>query len=200
MRTHWRVALFGVAAVVVAHLLDPWAWQNLVDPEIYENDRGRLLRVIGYYPLWIALAVALYLETRDRGRALFLGLTPGIGGLAAEVLKLLLRRERPRAHDGMYFFRDWGERTFSTSGLALPSSHALVAFAGAFALCKLYPRAWPIWLALAVGCGLSRVLAHAHFLSDVVVAALAAWFVVEGCWRVARLQRPTRGQAVGAGG
>lgn len=171
--------MFGVLAVVAAHLLDGWAWRHLVDPAIYENDRGRLLRVIGYYPLWIALAVALYLHRRDRLQALFLGLVPGFGGLLAEVLKLLFRRERPVPHGGEYFFRSFGERTFSTSGLAMPSSHALVAFAGAFALCKLYPRAWPVWVLFAIGCGTTRVLAHAHFLSDVVLAAVAAWVMVE---------------------
>jgi membrane-associated phospholipid phosphatase len=174
-----RVALLGVVAVVLAHLLDGWAWTHLVDPEVYGNDRGRLLRVIGYYPLWIVLAAALWLQTRDRRRALFLGVVPGLGGLAAEVLKLLLRRERPGPHDGEYVFRAFSERTFSTSGLALPSSHALVAFTGAWVLCRLYPRAWPVWLLLAAGCALTRVQAHAHFLSDVTVAALAAWMVVE---------------------
>jgi membrane-associated phospholipid phosphatase len=180
----WRTALICIAAIVAAHLLDGWAWLQLVDGEVYEHDRGRLLRVVGYYPIWIALAVALWLQTRDRRRALFLGIVPGIGGLAAELLKLLLRRERPGPHDGEYVFRSFSERPFSTSGLALPSSHALVAFAGAFVLCKLYPRAWPVWLALAAGCGLTRVQAHAHFLSDVVTAAVAAWFVVVVCWRV----------------
>ena len=178
----WRVALVCIAAIVVAHLLDGWAWVHLVDPEVYEHDRGRLLRVIGYYPLWIAMGLALWLQARDRRRALLLGLVPGIGGLAAEVFKLLLRRERPGPHDGEYFFRSFAERPFSTSGLALPSSHALVAFSGAFILCKLYPRAWPVWVALGAGCALTRVQAHAHFLSDVVTAAVAAWMVVEVCW------------------
>ena len=85
MRTWQRVAVIGALAIVLAHLLDSWAWQNLVDPEVYENDRGRLLRVIGYYPLWIALALALWLQSRDRRDALFLGLAPGMGGLGAEV-------------------------------------------------------------------------------------------------------------------
>ncbi|HRP07587.1 MAG TPA: phosphatase PAP2 family protein [Gemmatimonadales bacterium] len=174
-----RVALFAVAAIIAAHLLDHWAWLKLVDPEIHNNDRGRMFRIAGYYPVWIAMSAALWLQTRDRSRALFLGLMPGFGGLAAEILKLLLRRERPAPHEGEYFFRSFAERPFSTSGLALPSSHALVAFAGAFALCKLYPRAWPVWLTLAAGCAATRVLAHAHFLSDVVTAAVAAWFLVE---------------------
>lgn len=183
VRSPWRVALICAVAIVAAHLLDGWAWLHLVDPAIYEIDRGRVLRVVGYYPLWIAMAAALWFQTKDRRNALLLGVVPGLGGVAAEVLKLLLRRERPGPHDGEYFFRSFAERPFSTSGLALPSSHALVAFAGAFILCKLYPRAWPVWLTLAVGCGLSRVLAHAHFLSDVVTAAVAAWFVVEICWK-----------------
>jgi membrane-associated phospholipid phosphatase len=187
----WRIALICTTAIVAAHLLDGWAWLHLVDPEVYEHDRGRLLRVVGYYPLWIALALALWLHARDRRRALFLGIVPGLGGLAAEVLKLLLRRERPVPHEGEYFFRSFSERTFSTSGLALPSSHALVAFTGAFVLCKLFPRAWPVWLLLGAGCALSRVQAHAHFLSDVVTAGVAAWFVVELCWRRASVTRDT---------
>ena len=183
MQAPWRVALICIVAIVAAHLLDGWAWLHLVDPEVYEHDRGRLLRVVGYYPIWIAMALALWLQTRDRRRALLLGVVPGLGGLAAEVFKLLLRRERPAPHDGEYFFRSFAERPFSTSGLALPSSHALVAFSGAFILCKLYPRAWPVWLALGAGCALTRVQAHAHFLSDVVTAAVAAWMVVDLCWR-----------------
>lgn len=192
MQRPWRLALLCVTAIVVAHLLDDWAWLHLVDPEVYEHDRGRLLRVVGYYPIWIAMGLALWLHTRDRRRALLLGMVPGIGGLAAEVFKLLLRRERPGPHDGEYFFRSFSERTFSTSGLALPSSHALVAFSGAFILCKLYPRAWPVWVALGAGCALTRVQAHAHFLSDVVTAAVAAWFVVEGCWRRWKPEHVTR--------
>jgi membrane-associated phospholipid phosphatase len=190
----WRVALICIAALVAAFLLDGWAWLHLVDGEVYEHDRGRLLRVVGYYPLWIAMAVALWLQTRDRRRALLLGIVPGLGGLAAEILKLLLRRERPVPHGGEYFFRSFSERTFSTSGLALPSSHALVAFAGAFILCKLYPRAWPVWVALAAGCGLSRIQAHAHFLSDVVTAAVAAWMVVELAWRAQGERREARSE------
>ena len=54
---------------------------------------------------------------------------------------------------------------------------------GAFVLCRLWPRAWPVWIGLGVGCALTRVQAHAHFLSDVVTAGVAAWFVVEMSWR-----------------
>ena len=154
----------------------------------YNEDWGRLLRVMGYLPLWFAAALALAMhDGRERGyrRALLLGLAPALTGLAGEMLKLLFRRERPGAHDGAYFLRPFSERTFSTSGLALPSSHAIVAFGGAAILSRLFPRAWPVWWALAWGCGLSRVAAGAHFLSDIVVAAIAAWLIVFGIWRAA---------------
>jgi membrane-associated phospholipid phosphatase len=183
MRPVWRFALLATTAIVIAHLLDGWAWVHLVRDGVYDTDRGRLLRVVGYYPLWILMGAALWLQSRDRRRGLLLILVPGVAGLAAEVLKLLLRRERPGPHDGAYVFRSFTDQPWSTKMLGLPSSHALVAFGGAWLLCRLYPRGWPIWLGLAAGCALTRVQARAHFLSDVTVAAVAAWVVVEFCWR-----------------
>jgi membrane-associated phospholipid phosphatase len=106
-----------------------------------------------------------------------------LGGLAAELLKLLLRRERPEAHAGEYVFRSWSSHPLSTAGLALPSSHALVAFAAAAMLARLYPRASWLWFTLAAGCALTRVLARAHFLSDVTLAAIVGWLVAAGLWR-----------------
>jgi membrane-associated phospholipid phosphatase len=127
-------------------------------------------------------------EARDPGarawyhRGALLLAAPVGGGIGAEPLKLLLRRERPWAHDGEWVFRAFTERPFSTGGLALPSSHAMVAFAAAFMLARLFPRAAPVWWLLAAGCGLTRVMAGAHFVSDIVVAALGAWLVVAALW------------------
>lgn len=178
-----RIVLISIVAIIVAHVLDGWAWTHLVDPEVYERDRGRLFRVIGYLPLWLAMGAALWLHGGDRRRALLLAFVPALGGLLAEVLKILLRRERPGLHDGEYYFRAFSDQPFSTKVLGLPSSHVLVAFAGAWTLVRLFPRATPIWLAFAAGCALSRVQAHAHFLSDTVVAAVAGFMLVEVVWR-----------------
>jgi membrane-associated phospholipid phosphatase len=106
-----------------------------------------------------------------------------VGGIVAEVLKLLFRRERPEAHAGAYVFRSWRDHAVSTAGLSLPSSHALVAFAAAAMLARLYPRARWLCFALAVGCALTRVLARAHFLSDVTLAAIVGWAVAAMVWR-----------------
>lgn len=182
MRPVTRVALLSLAAIALAHLGDSYAWQHLARPGVYDRDFGRMLRVVGYLPLWLLLAGALWLQTRDRRRALLLALTPALGGLVAEVLKIVLRRERPGLHEGAYFFRPFSDQPFYTRDIGLPSSHALVGFTGAWLLCRLYPKAWPVWLFLGVGCAYSRVQAHAHFLSDVTVAAVAGYVVVAWVW------------------
>ena len=186
----------AVVAIILAFWLDRWAWQHLTVPEIYERDWGRLLRVTGSLVFWAPLALAVWLETRarapDRARPAWLLLFgPALAGGIAEVLKIMLRRERPGLHDGAYFFRPFADRLFDTRDLGLPSSHAMVAFAGAAVLARLFPRAAPVAYLLAAGCGVSRVMANAHFASDVMVGGLAGWMVGATLWRY--FGRPTAG-------
>jgi membrane-associated phospholipid phosphatase len=181
----WRALGWTVLAFAGAMLLDKWVYDNIENPRVYDRDWGRLLRVMGFLGTWLALAIAVALQegadparrALAKRRAGLLFWSAAVGGLVAEVLKLLLRRERPEVHAGEYGFRAFFERTWSTAGLALPSSHVLVAFAGAAMLARLYPRARWVGYVLAAGCGVTRVLAHAHFLSDVVMAAGLGWVV-----------------------
>lgn len=182
MRDILRALILSFLAVFLGHIGDNYAWLQLGQAGVYDHDLGRLFRIIGYLPLWLLLGVALWLQTRNRRRALLLALTPAVGGLVAEVLKILLRRERPGLHNGDYFYRPFADQPFYTRDIGLPSSHALVAFAGAWILCRLYPKGWPVWVLLAAGCAYSRVQAQAHFLSDVTVAAVAAYWVVAWIW------------------
>lgn len=182
MRLSFRVIGVAVLAVVAAHLADAWAWRELVSRGVYDHDIGRMFRVVGFLPLWLLLAVGLWLTTRNSRRALLLALVPTAGGLLAEVLKILLRRERPGLHDGAYFFRPYADQFFATRDIGLPSSHALVAFSAAWLLTRLYPRGCPIWLLFAIGCAVTRVQAQAHFLSDVTVAAVAGYLLVAAIW------------------
>ena len=185
--------LVGGLAILLAHGLDAWAQVHLVDPGIYNDDLGRLLRVMGYYPLWLLVGIALLLTdwagVRGRRprleasrRAGLMILTPAVGGLVAEVGKVIFRRLRPGEVPGEYVFRAWSERTFYSGGLGLPSSHTLVAFAAAAMLARLFPRAAPVVYLLAVGCGLSRVAAGAHFLSDVTMAGVLGWLTGWMMW------------------
>jgi membrane-associated phospholipid phosphatase len=181
----WRALGWTVLAFAGAMLLDKWVYDTIENPRVYDRDWGRLLRVMGFLGTWLALAIAVALQegadparrALAKRRAGLLFWSAAVGGLVAEVLKLLLRRERPEVHAGEYGFRAFFERTWSTAGLALPSSHALVAFAGAAMLARLYPRARWVGYVLAAGCGVTRVLTHAHFLSDVVMAAGLGWVV-----------------------
>lgn len=192
--TRWlRFAMIAIVLVAVAHALDGWAYEHVIDERVYERDWGRLLRVMGFLPLWLLAGAALVLQDWPlrspgsawpawrRGVILFGAATTG--GVAAELLKLVFRRERPRAHDGEYVFRAFTDRPLHNGGLALPSSHALVAFAAAAMLSRLFPRATPIWFLLAAGCGYTRVASQAHFVSDIVVAALVGWLVAAWVWR-----------------
>jgi membrane-associated phospholipid phosphatase len=188
---------FAVAAgglILVAHLLDPWAQTHFVYADVYDEDWGRLLRVMGFYPLWLLAGIALLLTdwpevrcwvTRRAcaRRALLLVAAPALGGLLAEVGKLLFRRLRPGEIPGEYVFRAFSERPLYSGGLGLPSSHTLVAFAAAAILARLFPRAAPVWFLLAIGCGLTRVAAGAHYLSDVTVAGVLGWVTAWGVWR-----------------
>ena len=185
----WAPALRALAFTLVltglAWLADGWAYRQLHDANVYDTDFGRMLRVMGFLGTWLALAVAIALQeggdvarrARARRRGALLFWSAALGGLVAEAGKLLIRRERPEPNDGVHVFRAWSERPWSTAGLAMPSSHTLVAFAGAAMLARLYPRARWVGYALAAGCALTRVLARAHFLSDVVLAAGLGWIV-----------------------
>ena len=183
-----RFWVLAIVSIVLAHLLDPVAFRYLRIDDVYGEDWGRMLRVMGFVPLWIAGGAALMLEdrtpwrrmVRSRGGLVIAGSI--VGGIAAELAKLVVRRRRP-GELGEYLFRPFTERTFSTGGLGMPSSHALVAFGAAAVLARLFPRARIVWWGLAWGCGLSRVAAGAHFLSDVVGAAIIGWVVGALVWR-----------------
>jgi membrane-associated phospholipid phosphatase len=183
-----RGLLFGLGAtalILAASLADSWAFAHLTLPRVNDQDWGRLLRSMGFLPLWLLAGVAFYRSTTTpsgQRHAVLLMAAPTLSGALGEVLKLLIRRERPGLNAGAYVFRDFVDRPFSTAGLGMPSGHAIVAFGACAILARLWPRARVIWYGLAVGCALTRVLARAHFLSDVTVAGVAGWTVAALLW------------------
>ena len=180
-----RFLIVAVVALALAHVLDRAAFEYLSYPGVNSEDWGRLLRVMGFLPTWLLAALALGMHDRasawGKRRAYLLFFAAGLSGLAGEILKLLIRRLRP-GETGEYVFRSFAERTFSSSGLGMPSSHAVIAFGAAAILSRIFPRAWPIWWFLGAGCGLTRVLHGKHFLSDVVLAAIVGWLVAAALW------------------
>jgi len=163
----------------------------------------QLLYILGTVWPWLIVAAALVFADigADAGRArrgvrraVFLIVSVLLSGGAAELAKLACRRLRPEEADGWYRFRPWTEDFWSASNLGLPSSHAAVAFGAAFAMCRVFPRAASVFLAVGIGCSISRLLAGAHFLSDVFAGAGLAFFIVAGVYALDR--RNNRGQGI----
>lgn len=204
-RDAWIALGVTLVATALATFVDAAVYERIHNPGVYDRDWGRLLRVMGFAGTWVALAAAVRLhEGRTVAhralavrRAWLLFWSPVLAGGLAELLKLLVRRERPALHDGLYGFRPWDERTWNGAGLSFPSSHVAVAFGGAALLARLYPRARWVGYTLAAGCAATRVLARAHFVSDVVFAAglgwLTAWLLVRR-WPVAGLEESPTGR------
>lgn len=206
----WRFVLVSLVALTAAHLIDTWAYHNLHFPRFEGSDLGELLRSMGFAPTWLLACLAFWLY--DRGhpsqdaprplhRAGLVFWAVALGGLAAEILKLVIRRRRPEIADGVHVFRPWSDEPFSSGGLAMPSSHALVAFAGAAILARLLPGTGPVWYLAAAGCAFTRVADQDHFVSDVVLSAIVAWAVVALLWsRFGAPRRPEPDSAAGAAG
>ncbi len=147
-------------------------------------DWYQFLRVFGYLPFWAVVALALGLTPHQRapgglprGRAgpgtgacvgLMIFASAVTGGALAELAKHLIRRERPNDL-GLYVI-DW--LTSASQGpLGTASSHAGVAFGGAFMLARYFPQGRGLFLALAAGCATTRLLAGAHFATDAYFGA-----------------------------
>lgn len=180
----WAGAI-ALALFLVALLIDPAAHRWAPGKGIEDRSWYQFLRTFGAYYTWLAIALALVLHDLDgrrrglpgpaRPRGLGLVLAATLGGLAAEVLKVILRRERPDPEHAVWTFRSFLDGPLDSSGLGLPSSHTAVAFAGACFLAALLPWARWLVLGLAVGCAATRVLADAHWVSDTVLGAFAGW-------------------------
>lgn len=208
-RTAWLLA-FVALVFFVPMLADRWAYDHLYIGHLYDQDWARFFRELGWYPTWMVASLAMWLTTRGAGAhttapaatppagdgsvvrpspraAAYLLVAPAVSGLVCEIIKLLIRRRRPEFAAGDYAFRAWSDHPFSTAGLASPSSHTMVVFAAATALARIFPGARWVWYGLAAGTAATRVIAHAHFVSDVALGALLGWSVG---WGVLIAMRP----------
>jgi membrane-associated phospholipid phosphatase len=187
----WLI-LLGAGALLVlgAHAFDTLGVERSVVPDGSEKDWFRLLRVMGYVPTWLLLGVVFVLIDRERRdalepplrdiwtRAVLLGLSATSAGGVAEILKLIIRRERPLGEPA-YDFRPFSELTWSSADLGMPSSHTSVAFGALVMLGLLHPPARVVLLLVGVGTAMTRVKVGAHFVSDaalgVVVGSVCAY-------------------------
>lgn len=121
------------------------------------------------------------------GQAGFLFLAVSISGILVNVAKFFVGRGRPRMMDefGPYSFQPFG---FDSAFLSYPSGHSTTVGALALALMLWFPRFRATILAMALILGFSRVVALAHYPSDVVAGLtfgfLCALFIAR--WLAAR--------------
>lgn len=177
------VFLLGLVALTLA---DKWVFTTMRvgDREAIERkDWYQFLRAIGYLPVWIAIGAAMIAHdvARRAGGPLRRGglvaLGAALGGGAAELLKVVLPRQRPINNgfeDGTYIWGTPFEVFQGVGNHGLASSHVGVAFGGAIVVAMLFPGSGWVAIPLALGCGLTRLLTGAHFATDVYIAAWMA--------------------------
>jgi lipid A 4'-phosphatase len=130
--------------------------------------------------------------TRDRplarglalqaNRALFVFTAVALSGLAADLLKVVFGRARPKLlfAANAYGF-DWGATR--SDYWSLPSGHSTTAAALAVAFALLWPRGRPIYLLAAFLVMASRVVIGAHYPSDVLLGAALGAAFAGAAWR-----------------
>lgn len=188
-----RLAAFVVGGFVLATVADhpAIAWMREEGFEALDRfereDWWQMFRQFGYIPTWIFLCGAIFLhatsigDARLRRAACIAAWMPlaaaAVAGGLADALKPLLLRFRPEhaVAPAVYAFADFAEQFPSGRRMGLPSSHSAVAFGGAFGLARLFPRAWWVFVLAAAGTGFTRVIAGAHYPSDVFVGALVGY-------------------------
>ncbi len=182
-RAWWRNAALLLAGFVVLTAIDVplarWVFLEERHP-LQTSDLYRLLRVLGSLWTWLIVMWILFLHDRVWDRAGSLFFAPIIAGFCCEGLKLIVARERPTLdvevlRTGGYAFRGLFSGFADASNLGFPSSHAAVAFAGCMVLAAWMPRTKWLFVALATGCAVVRVLIGAHYATDVYAGALIGW-------------------------
>jgi membrane-associated phospholipid phosphatase len=193
-----------LAILVLAFTLDGCAYPRLYvgyldKARLESRDWYRTFRVAGSLYPWLLIATAIALAGLASGRTrasaagsragVMIFLAAAFSGLVAEIGQVIFGRLRPDAalEQGRHF-KGLLERFRDSGALGFPSSHTAVAFGAAVAVGRFWPGAGWVALAAAAGCGLTRLLAGAHYISDVYAGAVVGY----ACAR-SLLPRPCRG-------
>ncbi len=144
----------------------------------------------GIYAFPLLMLLALTKGWRAQARAVADGWLAWFVGLYLTelIVKPLIARPRPTAHDHLRELLDVLGRVPSPSSLSFPSGTASAAFAGSTWIWLRFGwRAGAPATALAALVGLSRVYAGVHWPTDIVGGALIGAAVAYGWHRLSRV-------------
>jgi|GEM_PF-2135168 len=112
-------------------------------------------------------------------RGCYLFLVNATSGIFSIVAKNIIGRARP-SDLGPFHFEPF---TFMAKFASMPSGHSITAFASAYVLATLFPSWRHVFYGLAVLVGVSRIIIHAHYVSDVLTGACVGlfWAYAVGC-------------------
>jgi undecaprenyl-diphosphatase len=184
---YWLIAIvIAVMAVAAAFHFD----DAVRDFIAQHQNRGvhdfmRNISVFGDWPSHVALGLLLLGIAWRRGSkkwmriflAMFLAMA--ITGIAGHVIKRTIPRARPSVKSELH----WGGPRFSTKYHAFPSGHmgASTAFFGVLIFARR--RIGLACLPIPILIGFSRIYLGAHYLSDVVCAAMLGILCATIVWR-----------------
>jgi undecaprenyl-diphosphatase len=177
------LAMLYLDASAIAHQEQLPRWVVLTFEEITDFGRSGWL----LWPIGVVLLLLGAITSPAAGRLNYLVLQAlaarvgfvfvavGLPGLLVTVVKRVVGRARPISSDPGAPFT-YHPFNFDVAFASLPSGHGTTAFATAFALGALYPRARvPLWI-FAVTIAVSRVAIAVHFPSDVIAGAVIGTF------------------------
>lgn len=112
-------------------------------------------------------------------------------GVIGNIIKILVGRQRPHVSD-VFDAHIFVPISFDSYYQSLPSGHAQVVFCSATMLTFLWPRK-ALWIYIVAGIlTFSRVVVHAHFLSDIMAGGLVGH--LGALWSVGLMQKYGTGQ------
>lgn len=183
----WLSAVIGAAIIVLMYALDAWEIGQMPkrgSPDLWWmrilTDFGKdeyVLSALGVLLIAIAFISA---ATRGIQRSLLLGLgtrfqflffAVAAPALIGELIKWSVGRGRPFVGGEANVF-NFSHFAGTPAYSSFPSGHATCAFALAFAVSALWPKARPAMIGYALIIGATRLVLLAHHPSDVVAGAL----------------------------
>lgn len=136
----------------------------------------KLLTRMGESQWYLAAGLLSYLMLRRTKPAvassgLLLFSSVALSGLAADLVKILLGRARPKLFfsESVYGF---DLLHFEHAWISFPSGHSATAFSVASTLCILFPQYRIVFFLWAALIAFSRVATTQHYLSDVLAGSL----------------------------